>query len=200
MFWMGATPCSLALVSGRFAGRHGSYTVRWNSRRSSHSPYQSPYISWFQHMNPYRQEIYPDTTKTGVWFRNTVALMFYTSRIPQPGCDVFSPKPSPMSANARKVVVTIGDILYAIEVYDVEGIPLSPERIERRLHSAVQDYHARMSAGKKAPTVGIMTSDERDTWATVRAPSLFVAFALTHYPRTTHTCGVYQATTNAYST
>ncbi|KZV73023.1 acyltransferase ChoActase/COT/CPT [Peniophora sp. CONT] len=112
------------------------------------------------------QELYPDTTKTGVWFRNTVALMFYTNRIPQLNCDTLSSRPSPLSANARKVFVMIGDILYAVEVYDAEGVPLSADAIERRLQSAVQDYHARVSAGEKAPPVGIMTSDERDSWAT----------------------------------
>ena len=63
----------------------------------------------------------------------------------------------------------IGDFIYAIQVYSADGIPSSPDVIERRLHSAVQDYHTRVSAGEKVPPVGLMTSDERDSWTVVRA-------------------------------
>ncbi|VDB83729.1 unnamed protein product [Peniophora sp. CBMAI 1063] len=111
-----------------------------------------------------QQEIYPDTTKTGVWFRNTVARMFYTNRIPLPKCDTFSRLPS-SSAHARKVVVMIGDFFYYVRVYDAEGVPSSADAIERGLVSVVRDYHARVTAGETAPAVGVMTTDDRDSWA-----------------------------------
>lgn len=93
----------------------------------------------------------------------------------------------------------IGDFFYAIEVYETEGVPLSPSAIERRLFSAVQDYDSLVRAGEKAPPVGVLTSDERDSWAAVRTFSLPGDVVLTGTCRITLTCDTCQATISAYS-
>ena len=96
-----------------------------------------------------------------------MSRMFNTARIPQQHCDTLSPKPSSDSENARKVLVMIDDWMYAVEVYAADMSPLQPAELERRLLEAVKDVDTRSRAGERPVPVGILSSDNRDTWATV---------------------------------
>ncbi|KAI0044041.1 acyltransferase ChoActase/COT/CPT [Auriscalpium vulgare] len=112
-----------------------------------------------------RQEIYPDTTRTGIWFRETVAKMFHVCRIPQIGCDTLAPRPASSSPGARNVLVMVHDWMYTIPVYDKDMSASSLASIERRLRAIVWDVSQRLHDGKAAVAVGLLSSDERDRWA-----------------------------------
>ncbi|KAI0069154.1 acyltransferase ChoActase/COT/CPT [Artomyces pyxidatus] len=112
-----------------------------------------------------RQELYPDTTRTGIWFRENVAKMFYTCRIPQIGCDALSPQPSPSELSARKILVMVHDWFYAIEVYNEDLTAIGAPEIERRLRRVAWDAAQRLKFGEQAFPVGLLSSDDRDSWA-----------------------------------
>lgn len=71
----------------------------------------------------------------------------------------------------------IRDWFYTIDAYHPDGIPLSPNEMEKRIRRVVRDVETRMRAGEAAVPVGKLSSDERDHWAKVRSCS-----------RIAHTC------------
>ncbi|EMD31314.1 hypothetical protein CERSUDRAFT_163178 [Gelatoporia subvermispora B] len=111
-----------------------------------------------------RQELYPDTTRTGVWFHDCVSKTFNICRMPQPECDTLSLPAPPQSVHARKIVVFVHDWLYAVEVLDQELQPLKAGEIGRRLNAVVDDAEKRLARGEKAVPVGVLTADDRDHW------------------------------------
>ena len=134
-----------------------------------------------------RQEIYPNTTRTGesclyartklvilwdfrsgLWFQEAVAKIFNTSRIPQLYCDSLSPQPPPHVPNSRKILVMVNDWTYAIETYDDNRQLLCVDTIEQHLRNVVQDVTRRIRAGEEAVPVGILSADHRDRWTEVR--------------------------------
>ncbi|KAI9440018.1 hypothetical protein H4582DRAFT_2075371 [Lactarius indigo] len=135
------------------------------------SPWQVRRAAWltYRHLefkdNLARQEIYPNTTRTGLWFQETVAKAFNTCRIPQPHCDSLSTQPPHHSPNTRKILVMVNDWTYAVEVYDENQTLLSVNTIEHRLRSVVHDVVARIEAGEKPVPVGILSADDRDRWS-----------------------------------
>ena len=62
----------------------------------------------------------------------------------------------------------VADWLYAVEVANLDGRPLPPATLERRLLAVVQDAKSRLAAGEHAVPVSVLTTDERDQWAKVR--------------------------------
>lgn len=62
----------------------------------------------------------------------------------------------------------VADWLYAVEVANLDGRPLPPATLERRLLAVVQDAQSRLAAGEHAVPVSVLTTDERDQWAKVR--------------------------------
>lgn len=111
------------------------------------------------------QELHPDTTRAGVWLRDTTAKMFNISRIPQPQCDTLSPSPSAADPDARKILVLLHDRFYAVEVVDERMQLLSPAAIERSLGSIVDDVVSRLDSGEVAAPVCVLSADERDRWS-----------------------------------
>lgn len=93
--------------------------------------------------------------------------MFNISRLPQPKCDVLSTKPLPTDHDARKVVVMLHDWFYAVEVLDKDLRMLKPAEIERRLLAVVADVNTRLSQGRAATAVSVLTADGRDRWTEV---------------------------------
>ncbi|KAH9037842.1 carnitine acetyltransferase [Lactarius pseudohatsudake] len=135
------------------------------------NPWQVRRAAWltYRHLefkdNLARQEIYPNTTRTGLWFQETVAKTFSTCRIPQPHCDSLSTQPPRHSSNARKILVMVNDWTYTVEVYDESQTHLSVDTIERRLRGVVHDVVARIEAGEEPVPVGILSADDRDRWS-----------------------------------
>ncbi|KII85049.1 hypothetical protein PLICRDRAFT_45160 [Plicaturopsis crispa FD-325 SS-3] len=113
-----------------------------------------------------RQELYPETTRTGVWLRESTSKIFNTSRLPQVGCDVLVPAPPPNSSpDSRKLLVMVHDWCYAVEVYDSHDRYVPAESIEKRLQEVVLDAQARLANGDTAVPVSVLSADERDQWA-----------------------------------
>lgn len=94
--------------------------------------------------------------------------MFNTARIPHPGCDSFSHRPSQTDVSARSVLVSIHDWLYTVEVIDANDELLPVQALENRVRSIVSDVDRRLTAGEVAVPVSVLTTDERDRWADVR--------------------------------
>ena len=60
--------------------------------------------------------------------------------------------------------------MYSVDVYD-ENTQRNAgfQEIERRIRDVVLDAQGRLSEGEKAIAVGMLSSDDRDVWATVSA-------------------------------
>ncbi|KAF9052498.1 acyltransferase ChoActase/COT/CPT [Hymenopellis radicata] len=105
------------------------------------------------------QEIHPDTTRTGIWLRESTSKMFNVSRIPKPNCDILS-IPSPSHPASSSVVVMIHGWFYTLHVSG-----LSVDSIARGLEGIIHDADSRIRSGAKAVPVGVLSSDDRDNWA-----------------------------------
>lgn len=105
----------------------------------------------------------------GLWFKEAVAKIFNTCRIPLPHCDSLSPQPPLDVSNARKILVMANDWTYAVEVYDENRQLLSINDIEQRLRCVVQDVTRRIQAGEEVVPIGILSADHRDRWTEVRS-------------------------------
>jgi len=112
-----------------------------------------------------RQELYKDTTRTGVWLRENTAKMFNVGRIPQLHCDTLSSVPPPTDPDARTLFIMLHDWCYAVDVYDEHQTCLGVMEIEKRIRAVVEDVEMRLGRGEKAVPVGVLSSDDRDIWA-----------------------------------
>ncbi|KAG6813949.1 hypothetical protein H0H92_005204 [Tricholoma furcatifolium] len=116
-------------------------------------------------------DIHPETTRTGIWLRRSTAKMFNSGRIPAPYCDIICSPPPPDSPDARKLLISIHNWFYAIDVYhqpeSSSNIPqlLSPREIAIRIRAVVLDVEQRLANGEKALPIGVLSADDRDTWA-----------------------------------
>ncbi|KAG8904529.1 hypothetical protein FRB99_001612 [Tulasnella sp. 403] len=122
-----------------------------------------------------RQEIHPDSSRTGMWFRRPALSLFNICRLPGIGCDSLTQPPQRLTPAARSVTVFLKDWAYAVEVYDRDGVRIGVGEVERRLWEVVRDVQQRESKGERAVPVGILTADERDTWAKNRERLLSVS-------------------------
>ncbi|KAJ6531909.1 carnitine acetyltransferase [Mycena capillaripes] len=113
-----------------------------------------------------RQELYPETTRTGLWLRESTAKLFNMARIPKPSCDILSKPPRASNPEAQKIYIMIRGCCYAIPVYHPSSPPklIAAHEIETRIRSAVVDAEQRLAAGEKAVPIGALTADERDRW------------------------------------
>ncbi|KAL0574990.1 hypothetical protein V5O48_006978 [Marasmius crinis-equi] len=114
-----------------------------------------------------KQEFYPDATRTGIWLRENILKIFNTSRIPKHDCDILSPRIPLSDPSARNITVIVNNWFYSLSVYEPDSTPQSPilcrpETILSRLQAVVEDATARPGPG---PPVGVLSSDDRDSWA-----------------------------------
>ncbi|KAJ4477315.1 acyltransferase ChoActase/COT/CPT [Lentinula aciculospora] len=114
------------------------------------------------------QELHPVTTRTGVWIQENISKMFNLARIPQRNCDVLSqitPASDPLSHN---IIVMVDNWFYTLRAYDSGTGNSSPrtsinaETLLSRLNAIVRDATNRTGS---APEVGMLSADERDSWA-----------------------------------
>ncbi|KAG2018014.1 carnitine acetyl transferase [Coprinopsis cinerea AmutBmut pab1-1] len=117
-----------------------------------------------------RQEIQPDTTRTGIWFRNSTSKLFNIARIPEFYCDMLSNPPETPTREARSLLVMVHDWCYAVPVYhppvgDEYPVLMTPREIEAKLRSVVLDVEERLAKGEKAVPIGVLSADDRDKWA-----------------------------------
>ncbi|KAI0787668.1 acyltransferase ChoActase/COT/CPT [Fomes fomentarius] len=152
--------------------------VRYSSQeRTGYTYWQVRKAAWLVHRTLdfaaqlKRNEIYPDTTRTGLWFRHAALQFYNTCRIPRHGCDCFAAVPSPTDPSSRKLLVMVADWTYAVEVIGSDGTPLTPPVIEQRLRAVVNDAQRRLANGEHAVPISVLTTDERDNWAKARCAS-----------------------------
>ncbi|KZP00530.1 acyltransferase ChoActase/COT/CPT [Calocera viscosa TUFC12733] len=112
-----------------------------------------------------REEIHPDSSRTGLWFNRPARSVFNLSRIPKTGCDVLSRKPALKEPGARSIMVMAKDWVYMVEVLGKDDEILRPREIEERLAEVVRDVEERVKKGEKGEAVGILSADDRDVWA-----------------------------------
>lgn len=121
----------------------------------------------------FSQELYSDTTRTGLWMHNTVPRMFNVYRTPCEGCDVLissrsdSVEGGTQTRVSRNIIVMLRDWTYTMEVYDSRNTRRSPQAIESSLKHIAMDVQTRLEYGEKAMHVGLLTTDDRDKWAKV---------------------------------
>ncbi|KAH6913323.1 carnitine acetyltransferase [Coprinopsis sp. MPI-PUGE-AT-0042] len=117
-----------------------------------------------------RQELHPDTTRSGIWFRNSTSKLFNIGRIPEPFCDSLSVPPDQPTLASRSLLVMLHDWAYAVPVYhppvgSEPPVLMSPREIEAKLRSVVLDVEERLSNGEKPVPIGVLSADDRDKWA-----------------------------------
>ncbi|CAK5273818.1 unnamed protein product [Mycena citricolor] len=113
-----------------------------------------------------KQELYPETTRLGLWLRDSTAKMFNMARIPKPSCDILSKPPSATNPDGLKIYLMIHNWCYAMPIYEL-GSPstlIDVGEIERRMRSIVIDVERRLAEGETAFPIGVLTADDRDRW------------------------------------
>ncbi|PFH52930.1 hypothetical protein AMATHDRAFT_73762 [Amanita thiersii Skay4041] len=118
------------------------------------------------------QELHPDTTRTGIWLRESCSKMFNIGRIPQQHCDIISSLADPkFNPSARKVLLMLHNWCYAITVLhppsSSSSLPqlVQPREIEAQIHAIVLDVEQRLAKGEKGLPIGVLSADGRDRWA-----------------------------------
>lgn len=133
-----------------------------------------------------RQDIYPEASKTGmlcsvlrrplltrfqgIWFRTSTEKIFNIARLPRSNCDTFSHPQPPHASAARKVICTVRDWFYAIEVVDERGQIIHPKGLENRILEVVLDVGKRLQDGDEAVPISVLTAGHRDAWTEVSTP------------------------------
>ncbi|EKM78099.1 hypothetical protein AGABI1DRAFT_76491 [Agaricus bisporus var. burnettii JB137-S8] len=136
----------------------------WQLRRAAWLIHRT--LEFVDNLHGQESEPQPDTTRTGIWLRDSTSKMFNIARIPQPGCDTLSiPPPQPHSLAARSILVMFHNFCYTIPVYSPIGELASPNDIYRRLRRVVVDTGKRIKSGEQAFLIGVLSSDDRDMWA-----------------------------------
>lgn len=150
------------------------------------------------------QESLPETTRTGIWLRESTSKMFNIARIPQLRCDTLStPPPEPHSFAARSVLVMFHNFCYTIPVYSPAGDLAYPRDIYRRLRRVVGDVDNRIKSGEQVFPIGILSADDRDIWANVRkirTHPVLINLPTTSVYRTSPTCFRFLQRTNHHTT
>lgn len=144
-----------------------------------------------------RQELHPEASRLGrtalyaltshiliapplgVWLQECTAKIFNICRVPQPRCDIISEVPSFITPDARKVLLSVHDWCYVIEVLDDALKIISAVEIQKRIHAVVQDVNSRLARGERAIPVGVLSADERDKWTKVSILNLDLISELT---------------------
>ncbi|KAI0749339.1 acyltransferase ChoActase/COT/CPT [Daedaleopsis nitida] len=160
-WWLALEDDTMIPSAVRNPSHEGSGYTGWQIRRAAWLVYRI--LDFMAQMK--RNEVYPDTTRTGLWFRHAALQFCNTCRVPQHGCDRFAPAPSATDPDAHKILVIAADWLYAVDVLDGHGEPLSPASIERKLCAIVRDVESRLAKGESATPVSVLTTDNRDRWA-----------------------------------
>ncbi|CAO3618143.1 unnamed protein product [Cunninghamella echinulata] len=111
------------------------------------------------------EEIPPDVSRSGPFCMHQLKGVFSTTRIPElPRDKVISHYP----ATAKHITVIYKDQLYSVDVLGPNGEVLSTKTIESQLKKVVDQVEATPESQRQLP-IGLLTSENRDTWAKVRA-------------------------------
>nr|CDI52336.1 related to CAT2-Carnitine O-acetyltransferase [Melanopsichium pennsylvanicum 4] len=110
----------------------------------------------------------PDSSRAGRWFNRPARSLYGITRIPALPHDWNTATPHP--APARHVTVIARDNYYEVEVIRNDGTLLGVDSLEKALWEIVADAKKGDGAG-----VGVLSSDNRDTWTKTREHLLSVS-------------------------
>ncbi|KAK0204849.1 acyltransferase ChoActase/COT/CPT [Desarmillaria ectypa] len=111
------------------------------------------------------QELYPDTTRTGIWLRESTSKMFNVARIPKPSCDTLSPVLPPTDPSTYNIVVMVHGWFYKITVMESHSVSIDVSHLARYLEAVVSDAEQRLIDGEEPVSIGVLSADDRDTWS-----------------------------------
>ncbi len=113
-------------------------------------------------LSPLRLSTNNLTDTTGRWFNRLARRLYGVTRIPALPHDWNTATPHP--AVARHITVIARDNYYELEVVRKDGTLLGIDALEKALWDIVADAQKGDGAG-----VGVLSSDNRDTWTKVSA-------------------------------
>ncbi|KAI7860304.1 acyltransferase ChoActase/COT/CPT [Circinella umbellata] len=110
------------------------------------------------------EQVPPDVSRSGPFCMHQLKKLFGVSRIAaNPRDKIITNWP----ATAKHITVIYKDQIFSVPVFDAEGEILSNKAMARQFRRVV-DQVDKVQPELLQPPVGIMTSEHRDTWATVR--------------------------------
>ncbi|EKX36283.1 hypothetical protein GUITHDRAFT_165783 [Guillardia theta CCMP2712] len=90
--------------------------------------------------------------------------VFFTCRVPREGCDeLFTFLPT----RSAHIVILIKGQMYKMNVFHDDGIALTVQELQENIKAIIEDCK-QLQPHEQEPPVGILTSEERDTWARLR--------------------------------
>ncbi|PBK75715.1 acyltransferase ChoActase/COT/CPT [Armillaria solidipes] len=111
------------------------------------------------------QELYPDTTRTGLWLRESTSKMFNVARIPRPTYDTLSAVPPPTDPFTHDIVAMVHGWFYRVAVMESPSVSTDVGHLARYLEAVVSDAEQRMLDGEEPVLIGVLSADNRDTWS-----------------------------------
>ena len=104
-----------------------------------------------------------ETSRDKVQCMTSYWRVFGTCRIPLSGRDKLFTCPT-----SKHIVVLVRNLIYTLYVYDNDGIPSSPESIEKALSQIQDDAQGRINDDAAHGGFGIWTCENRDSWTSIR--------------------------------
>ncbi|KAK0469707.1 acyltransferase ChoActase/COT/CPT [Desarmillaria tabescens] len=129
------------------------------------------------------QELYSDTTRTGIWLRESTSKMFNVARIPMPSCDILSTVPPPTDRSTYNIVVMVHGWFYKVTVMESPSISTDVGHLARYLEAVVSDAEQRLADGEEPISIGVLSADDRDIWSS----NLQYLLALSESNKVVHT-------------
>ncbi|KAK0223286.1 acyltransferase ChoActase/COT/CPT [Armillaria fumosa] len=111
------------------------------------------------------QELYPDTTRTGIWLRESTSKIFNVARIPRLSCDILSDVPLPTDPSTYDIVVIVHGWFYRVTVMESPSVSTDVGHLARYLEAVVSDAEQRLLDGEEPISIGVLSADDRDTWS-----------------------------------
>ncbi|RIA95026.1 acyltransferase ChoActase/COT/CPT [Glomus cerebriforme] len=115
------------------------------------------------------EKLPPDVTRNYPLCMYQYTRIYGVTRIPKPGCDelIHTPHPAP----AKHIIVIVKDQFYIVECYGKDGQRYSDGDIEIQLCQIIDD----VLKANLDPPVGVLTADDRDSWAVARENLLAIS-------------------------
>ncbi|KAJ1505953.1 hypothetical protein HMI54_011207 [Coelomomyces lativittatus] len=110
------------------------------------------------------EKIPPEMFKSKPLCMNQFRNLFGVTRIPQPGCDVLRTQ---FPCLSKHICVMVQDQLFIMDVYSSSHGRVPVHQLEATLTSIV-DYIHQLNVQDRQPPIGILTAEQRDTWALAR--------------------------------
>ncbi|KAF8311691.1 carnitine acetyltransferase [Clavulina sp. PMI_390] len=108
------------------------------------------------------QEIHPDTSRTGKWFRDPALRLYGATRIPLPGCDAVVNR---AGSGGKWVHIMYRERSYRVLTSSDDSQRVPVGELEQSLRQIVQDVDMQVARHEPHTPIGRLTADHRDRWA-----------------------------------